>query len=138
MNTKRTALIIKRDLPPGQIGNVCAILMAEVARAMPDALAETKVADRDGLPHASPQFSIVVLKANGSEQLQNAATNIRAAQPELVVFGFGSVGQSINNQFEVYRQKIAGLTTEGAGLVGIAVAGDDAAVRDATKKFSLM
>jgi hypothetical protein len=136
--TKRTALILKRDLPPGQIGNVCAILMAEVARAVPETLAEAKVIDLEGLPHAAPQFSIVVLKANGSDQLQNTAAAIRATQPELVVFGFGTVGQSLNNQFTVYRERISSLMTEVTGLVGIAVSGEDAAVRQATKKFSLM
>lgn len=136
--TKRTALILKRDLPPGQIGNICAILMAEVSRAVPETLATTKVTDLNGLNHAAPQFSIVVLKANGSEQLQNTAATIRTAQPELVVFGFGAVGQSLNNEFEIYREKISSLTTEASGLVGIAVSGEDAAVRQATKKFSVM
>ena len=73
MDTKRTALIVKKDLPPGQLGNICAILMAEVARAVPETLANAKVTDLDGLNHAAPQFSIVVLKANGCEQLQNTA-----------------------------------------------------------------
>jgi hypothetical protein len=136
--TKRTALILKRDLPPGQIGNVCAILMAEVSRTVPETLAATKVTDLNGLNHAAPQFSIVVLKANGSEQLQNTATAIRTTQPELVVFGFGAVGQSLNNEFEIYREKISSLTTGASDLVGIAVSGEDAAVRLATKKFSVM
>ncbi len=136
--TKRTALILKRDLPPGQIGNVCAILMAEISRVVPDTLATTKVTDRNGLNHAAPQYSVVVLKANGGEQLQNTAASIRTTQPELVLFGFGSVGQSLNNEFEIYREKISSLTTEDCGLVGIAVSGEDAAVRQATKKFSVM
>ena len=136
--TKRTALILKRDLPPGQIGNVCAILMAEVSRAVPETLATTKVTDLNGLNHAAPQFNVLVLKANGSEQLRNTVATIRTAQPELIVFGFSAVGQSLNNQFEVYREKISNLTTEACGLVGIAVSGEDAAVRMATKKFSLM
>lgn len=135
---KRTALVLKRDLSPGQIGNVCAILMAEVSRAVPETLAATQVTDLNGLDHAAPQFSIVVLKANGSEQLQNTAAAIRTTQPELTVFGFGAVGQSLNNQFEVYRERISNLATEACGLVGIAVSGEDAAVRMATKKFSVM
>lgn len=136
--TKRTAIIIKKDLPPGQAANVSAILMAEIARAVPETLAAVTVTDRDGLNHAAPQFSVVVLKANGSEQLQNTASTIRATQPELTVFGFGAVGQNLNNQFEVYREKIANLTTAASGLVGIVVSGEDAAVRTATKKFSVM
>lgn len=134
----RTALIIKKDLPPGQIGNICGILMAEVAHAVPETLAAVAVTDLDGLKHAAPQFSIVVLKANGSEQLQNTAANIRTTQPELAVFGFSTVGQSLNNEFAVYREKVSSLTTEASGLVGIAISGEDAAVRQATRKFSLM
>lgn len=136
--TKRTALIIKKDLPTGQAANVSAILMAEIARAVPETLAAVTVADLDGLNHAAPQFSVVVLKASGSEQLQNTAAAIRATQPELTVFGFGAVGQGLNNQFEVYREKISNLRTLACGLVGIVVSGEDAAVRTATKKFSLM
>ncbi len=136
--TKRTAIIIKKDLPVGQVANVSAILMAEIARAEPETLAAVTVTDRDGLNHAAPQFSVVVLKANSSEQLQNTAATIRATQPELTVFGFGAVGQSLNNQFEIYREKISNVTTEACGLVGIAVSGEDAAIRIATKKFSVM
>lgn len=136
--TKRTALILKRDLSPGQLGNVCAILMAEISRAAPDTLATAKVTDLDGLNHAAPQFSIVVLKANGSEQLRNTAKAIRTTQPDIIIFGFSSIGQSLNNEFGIYREKMSGLTTEASGLVGIAVSGEDAAVRQATKKFSVM
>jgi homoserine dehydrogenase len=69
--------------------------------------------------------------------LQNTAAAIRAAQPSLVVFGFGAVGQSLNNQFDAYREKISGMTSAATGLVGIAVSGDDGAVREVTRKFSL-
>lgn len=136
--TKRTAIIIKKDLSLGQVANVSALLMAEIARAVPETLAAATVTDLDGLNHAAPQFSIVVLKANGSEQLENTAATICAGQPELTVFGFGEVGQSLNNQFEVYREKISNLTTLACRLVGIVVSGEDAAVRTATKKFSVM
>ncbi len=135
---KRTALIINRDLSPGRIGNVCAILMAEIARVMPDALANAEVTDLDGLSHAAPQYSIVVLKANSSEQLQNIATATRADRPELHVFGFGAVGQNINNQFAIYQGQVANLTTADTQLMGLAISGDDSAVRQATKKFSVM
>lgn len=136
--TKRTVLIVRKDLPSGQAANVSAILMAEIARTVPETLAAVTVTDRDGLHHAAPQFSIVVLKANGSEQLQNTAATIRTMRPELTVFGFGAVGQSLNNQFELYREKVSNLTTKACELVGIAVSGEDAAVRMATKKFSVL
>ncbi len=122
----------------GKAANVCAILMAEIARAVPDTLATSKVTDLDGLPHAAPQFSIAILKGNGSEQLANTAAAIKANQQDLVVLAFGAVGQSLNNQFELYREKISSMTTGMTGLVGIAVAGEDAAVRQATRKFSLL
>jgi hypothetical protein len=135
---KRTAIILKKDLSLGQVGNISAILMAQAARAVPQALADCTLTDLDGQPHATPQYSIVILKANGADQLANTAATIRASQPELVVFAFGSVGQTLNNEFELYREKISNMRTAATGLVGTAVSGDDAAVRLATKKFSLM
>jgi hypothetical protein len=59
------------------------------------------------------------------------------ARPDLVLIAFGSLGQSLNDQFELYREKISSMTTGMSGLLGIAIAGDDATVRQATKKFSL-
>lgn len=125
--TKRPALILQRDLAPGQIGNICAIRLAEISRTVSETLATTKVRDLNGLNHAAPQFSIVVLKANGSEKLQSAVNAIRATQPDLVVFGFSAVGQGLNNEFAIYREKISSLTTQTSALVGIAVSGEDAA-----------
>ncbi len=112
--------------------------MAEIARVVPDTFAASGVTDRNGLKHAAPQFSIVALKANGSEQLRNTVDLIRASEPDLVVFAFSEVGQSLNNAFDAYQQTISGMTTESTGLVGMAVSGSDEAVRRATKKFSVL
>ena len=71
----------------------------------------------------------MALKANGSEQLKNTVELIRASEPDLVVFAFSEVGQSLNNAFDVYQQTISGMTTDTTGLVGIAVSGNDEAVR---------
>ena len=138
MQPLRTAIIVKKDLPIGQTGNICAILMAEIARAVPQTFATSRVTDRNGLNHAAPLFSIVVLKASGSEQLKNTAELIRASEPGLVVYGFSEIGQGLNNAFDSYLQTISKSATDATGLVGIAVSGEDAAVRLATKKFSVM
>ena len=135
---KRTVIIVKKDLTAGQIGNVCAVLMAQVARVLPEAMSDKVVIDADGLTHAAPKYSVVVLRGNGPIQLKNAAENIRVDEPQLKVFGFSKTGQELNNQFDVYQQRISSMSTEATELVGIAVAGDDDTVRRVTKKFSIL
>jgi hypothetical protein len=54
------------------------------------------------------------------------------------VLAFTAVGQRLSNQFETYRNEIATLSRESAELVEIAVFNEDAAVRAATRKFSLL
>ena len=135
---KRTALVIRKDLTPGQVGNVCAILMAEVVRTVPEAFASVNLLDRGRLRHAAPRFSIAVLKANGAEQLMNSAHGILSNDPELIVVAFSEVGQGLNNEFDVYAERIVKSTTDETALVGLAISGNDVAVRRATKKFSAM
>lgn len=63
---------------------------------------------------------------------KTTAATIKANLPDLFVYACGAVGQGLNNQFELYRQKISSMTTVATGLVGIAPA-----VSQATKKSSL-
>jgi len=134
---KRTAIIVKKDLAIGEIANVSAILMGEVAKTCPDHFAVDELHDQDGLRHATPRFSIVVLKAKGSGQLMNAAVAARKNYPDLLVCGFSAIGQELNNAFSEYAERIGATRTEDCGLVGIAIAGEDEAVRLASKKFSI-
>ena len=134
----RTAIIVRKDLPVGQIANVSAIVMAEVARAVPSVLAAQPVNDLNDCRHAAPRFSVVVLRANGSEQLGHFAVAMTMERPQLFVVGFSEVGQGFHNAFDLYRARIMELSTEATRLVAVAISGDEVAIRRATKRFSVL
>ena len=136
--TLRTAIVLRDGLPAGQIANVAAILMGEVVRALPNTFGASSVSDRDGLAHAAPQFSVVILRATGSGQLVNTASSIIATQPSLVVRVFSEIGQRLNNAYAQYVEQVSDAATLETNLVGIAISGPDEAVRRVTKKFSVL
>jgi hypothetical protein len=135
---KRTAIIVKKDLAIGEVANVSAILLGQVAMTCPDHFAVDELHDQNGFRHATPRYSIVVLKAKGSGQLMNAAVASKKDHPSLFVCGFSAIGQNLNNAFSEYAERIGAARTEDCGLVGIAIAGEDEAVRQSSKKFSLL
>jgi hypothetical protein len=134
---KRTALIISKNLSRGQAANVSAILMGQAARLDLELYSEQAVSDRDGNRHSSVKFSIVVLEANGSEQISNHVSRLRTEFPELVLSLFSSEGQGLNNEFLKYADLVSSKTTRELTPVGLMVTGEELRVRDATKKFSL-
>lgn len=119
------------------MANVSAILMGEAARIDPNLYSASLVFDRDGNRHASVQFSIVILEANGSQQIANQVLRIRDEYPELACSLFSSEGQTLNNAFSDYAALIASKRTSDLSAVGLMVTGEDSQVRAATKKFSL-
>lgn len=136
MELLRTAIIVDKNLSPGQVGNVAAILMGQVARLMDDLFNSEPPVDLDGVTHAAIQFSTVVLTAR-SGQLSTASTEL-SARENLCVVAFTEVGQGLNNAYSEYSTLILqGHTTE-LRPVGLAVSGKDEDVRAVTKKFSLL
>jgi hypothetical protein len=135
---KRIAIIVSKNLNRGETSNISAILMGQAALRMPEIYDADPVSDSDGQLHAAIRFSTVLLEANSSESLLNFARRVRAEFPALVSFCFTQVGQGLNNAFEQYKAEISAKSTESLIPVGIIVAGDDAVVRQATKKFSLL
>ena len=122
----------------GAASNISAILMGQAAIHMPEIYDANPVKDNDGQLHAAIRFSTVVLEANGTESLLNFARRVKVEFPALASFCFTKVGQGLNNAFEQYKAEVSTKSTETLMPVGIIVAGDDAIVRQATKKFSLM
>ncbi len=51
---------------------------------------------------------------------------------------FTAIGQSLNNQFEVYQEQIQKSDLGNLKPVGIVVSGPDEEVRAVTRKFSLL
>lgn len=134
---KRIAIIIVRNLNKGETSNVAAILMGQAALQMPDIYDVNPVKDSDGQLHAAIRFSVVVLEANSTESLVNFARRVKSEFPTLISFHFTKTGQQLNNAFAQYQAEISGKSTESLEPLGVIIVGDDAIVRQATKKFSL-
>ncbi len=135
---KRIAIILTKNLNKGAAANVAALLMGQAALQVPDIYNSQPVPDRDGNLHAAIRYSTVLLEANGAESLLNFVNRIKAEFSTLTSFVFSQTGQGLHNAFEQYQAELANKTTAELIPVGIIVAGDDATVRQATKKFSLL
>lgn len=135
---QRTAIIITKQLNRGQAANTAAILMGQMALLRPHLYDANPVKDADGNNHAAVQYSIVLLEANGAEQVINFMTKISTENPALVACLFSQEGQALNNAFEQYRELLSAKKTSALIPVGAVISGDDAEVRAATKKFSLL
>lgn len=136
MELLRTAIILDKDLSPGQIGNVAAILMGQTALLRPAVYDTTPPMDLDGVNHAGIQFSLVVLKGTRG-QLLNVAHSL-TQDPSLTVVAFSRLGQGLHNAYEEYSTTIHQRHTPDLEPVGLVISGNDGAVRAATKKFSLL
>ena len=135
---KRTAIILTKDLGRGSAANVAAILLGEAARALPDLYHAEPLLDATGTRHAAVQWSVVLLEANSPAQLVNFLAAVREQQPALFVAAFTATGQGLHNAYAEYATTIAAKATADLSPSGVVVSGDDAAVRAATKKFSVL
>ncbi|MDV7719931.1 DUF2000 family protein [Pediococcus ethanolidurans] len=133
---KRNAIILEKHLSVGQVGNVAAILMGQLAQLDTKLFSKEPVIDKDQVQHAGIQYSTVILKA-GSGQIANLA-KLLVENAAINAVVFTATGQSLNNQFEIYAQSIKQSRLEETGPVGIAISGEDSEVRQLTKKFSLL
>ncbi len=131
--TKRIAVIVLEALSAGEAANVAALLTGQIGCSYPDFFSSTPVQDADGALHASPIFSVVILKAKNASQL----TKLVAAGGASAVC-FTRLGQELHNAFSEYKQRVENLHASTSDLVGVAVFGDDAMVRDTSRKFSLL
>ena len=135
---KRIAIVTSKSLNKGETANVASILMGQTALQLPDIYDPNPVKDNEGQSHAAIRFSTVLLEANGAESLLNFVRRVKTEFPTLTSFVFTQTGQGLNNAFEQYKAEISAKSTEALIPVGVIVAGDDAVVRLATKKFSLL
>ena len=94
---RRTALILRKDLSVGQVGNVGAILMGDVVRGAPEIMAFETVLDSDGLRHAAARYNVVILAANSSEQLRNGAGSLSSSYRVGIHCRRATTEQSIRN-----------------------------------------
>lgn len=130
--TKRIAIVLLSDLERGEAANVAAVLCGQISQADSQYFNSSAVTSKDGLSHAAPNYSVVVLRAKNASQLESLASQ----NPEAICFS--RYGQGLNNAFEQYARGLAEAEAKDVSLIGVAVYGDDESVRAKTKKFSLM
>lgn len=129
---RRVALVVSRSLPTGAAANVAALLMGQLAARNSAIYAEDVPVSLEGDPHAAIQHSTVILRASAG-QLATLAERMRDDAAHYCAFS--SLGQSLNNEYAAYRRR---LTSEPVEIIGIGLFGDDARVRETTKKYSLL
>ncbi len=133
---KRIAIILDKNLNSGEVGNVSAILMGDLAGKHPEIFAKEEVKDTTHISHATIKFSTVVLKG-GAVSMTNFAKKL-VALPEISCVVFSKQGQSLNNEYELYKNMVETSSIDALSLVGVAVYGDEETIKPLTKKFSVM
>jgi hypothetical protein len=68
--TRRIAVIILETLSVGEAANVAALLTGQIGCSEQGFFSAVPAKDADGASHASPIFSVVILKAKNSSQLK--------------------------------------------------------------------
>ena len=91
---QRNALVLAKNLSVGEVGNVAAILMGQLAQIASTLFAAQPVLDEDKVRHAGIKYSTVVLKG-GSGQIANLAKSL-VERPEIQSVVFTATGQSLN------------------------------------------
>lgn len=129
---QRVAIVTLATLERGEAANVAALLCGQVARLDDRFFNEVAVSSADGLSHAAPNYSVVVLKAKNHSQL------VRLAAENSGAICFSRLGQKLNNAFPEYSAAIESSNAQDAEIIGVAVYGDDATVREKTRRFSLV
>lgn len=130
---KRIAVIVLETLSAGEAANVAALLTGQIAGSEPGFFSSAPVLDESGAKHAAPIFSVVVLKAKNASQL----TKVVEHYPEMTMC-FTRIGQELNNAFDEYVRCLSAMSISPENVVGVGVFGDEALVRAASRKFSLL
>ncbi len=94
---QRNVLVLDKKLSIGQVGNVAAILMGQLAQITPKLFATKPVIDQDQVRHAGVKYSTVILKG-GAGQITNLATAL-VVHPEMHSVVFTATGQALNDRF---------------------------------------
>jgi hypothetical protein len=134
---KRIAIILDRNLEVGACSNVAALLMGQAALIDASLYDPAPLFDKSGVQHSAIKFSTVILKG-GENQLVQLAKSLSRNGEGIRCVAFSRVGQGLHNAFEQYSSQIASMDTETAKVAGLILWGEEEAVRQLTKKYSVM
>lgn len=131
--TQRIAVIVLETLSAGEAANVAALLTGQIGCSEQGFFSPSPAQDADGTSHASPIFSVVILKAKNPSQLEKL---LKVGGKNTVCFT--RLGQTLHNAFPEYKLKVKTLHVSPDNLIGVAIFGEDEAVRATSRKFSLL
>lgn len=134
---KRITILVEKNQSPGQIGNICAILMGQAALVNPEIFSNEPVLDLNETQHAGIKYSTIILKA-GSGQLLNLIEQAKEYSNEVSCITFTGIGQGLHNQFEEYKSRLSKVSTNESSPVGVILSGEEDILKQLTKKFSLL
>ena len=128
----RCVVVVDEALAPGKAANAAAVMAMTLGTKVPQLIGED-FEDGAGDAHAGLfRHGLPVLKARG-EQLRELRTKAVAAS--VGVIGFPANGQQTND-YDDFRAMVATLTEP--AYLGLALYGDDKAVRRLTGSFGLL
>ncbi|MEQ7807745.1 DUF2000 family protein [Priestia aryabhattai] len=134
---KRVAIIVDKNLEMGAAANVTALLMGQLVMNNSNLYSDQPVVDQNNVQHAGIKYSTVILKG-GKNQIANFSKSLSNNESSVKCVVFSETGQTLNNEFDVYKEKITTSTLEETKPVGVIVTGEDEEIRTLTKKFSVL
>nr|WP_296461188.1 DUF2000 family protein [uncultured Acetatifactor sp.] len=134
----RVAIIVDKSLNNGEVANVAAILMGQLAVNYLPVYSNECIIDKSGFQHSGIMCNTIVLKTNKTK-LMKFCTSISDGdyQKQIITIIFTREGQSLNNRFEEYMRIIKSNSLFDLHPVGVALAGKEHIIRNLTSKFSL-
>ena len=129
----KISIVVNKNLNSGQKANVSAIIAGQFGRDIPN-LFTKPIVDNSGTEHAGISVNVVILNGNGN-QLLTLLKQARENNIKYIVFS--TIGQSLNNDYDKYVQKILSSDTESTQIIGVGIYGDEETVKMLTRKFSL-
>ncbi|MGM0890286.1 MAG: DUF2000 family protein [Bacillota bacterium] len=134
---KRVAIIVDKNLETGAAANVSALLMGQLVMNNSNLYATESVFDQSNVQHAGIKYSTVILKG-GKNQIANFSKSLSTDDSSVKCIVFSETGQSLNNAFDIYKEKITSSNLDETNPVGVIVVGEDEEIRKLTKKFSIL
>lgn len=131
-------MIIVQDLKKGEIVNVAAILMGQLAKNNQYIFSKYGIIDKSGFVHSGIKNNVIILKST-YEELFSFCNNLLK---EDVVEKYNTIvfteeGRLLNNSYEEYEKLVKTNALIDLSVIGVAVAGEDDEIRELTKQFKL-
>lgn len=127
---KKIVIVLNKNMENGQKTNCSAILMGQLALCNREIYDEEPIVDSKGNLHASIKSNVIILETKANK-IQCLPTELNGIEYLI----FTDVGQMYKNNYSGYKRDIE--SGKDYQINGIAMYGDEMAVNNVTRKFSL-